>query len=196
MCKAAHEAGGPRRCSGDARATVERSASEVSALERVEAALRVESDESLFEPITSPAGHTLRVLKTKWYGLRTYGAHCAGCDGFVTPNGGFTSPADAHSWATAYAAASCSPDPAALVGIGADESYSSMSRAESDQINKERSSGVHRPRVLPTRYRGLQTWSVFCPGCDDWISPPGGYGQAGAAVRHGSRGCRAAHSPA
>lgn len=48
MCKAAHEAGGPRRCSGDARATVERSASEVSALERVEAALRVESDESLF----------------------------------------------------------------------------------------------------------------------------------------------------
>ncbi len=189
MCKAAHEAGGPQRCSGDARASFERSTADVSALERVEEALRIEADESLFEPLTSTTGHTLQVLKTKWYGVRTFGAHCTGCDGFVTPQGGFTSPADARAWAQAYAESGCRPGPAALVGIGPKESYSSMSPAEADQINKDRAAGVHKARVLPTRYRGLQTWTVFCPGCDASLGPDGGYGQAGAALQHANAGC-------
>lgn len=189
MCKAAHETGGPKRCSGDARATLERSTADLSALERVEAALRVEADESLFEPMRSAAGHTLQVLKTRWYGLRTFGAHCGGCDGFVTPEGGFTSPADAHQWAQAYAASDCAPDQTALAGIGADEPYSPMSTAEADQMAKEYSAGVHKPRVVPTRYRGLHTWSVFCPGCHEQISPPGGYGQASTALQQANSGC-------
>ena len=189
MCKAAHETGGPKRCSGDARATLQRSTADLSALERVEAALRVEADESLFEPMTSAAGHVLQVLKTRWYGLRTFGAHCGGCDGFVTPEGGFTSPADAHQWAQAYAASDCAPAQSALVGIGADEPYAPMSTAEADQMAKEYAAGVHKPRVVPTRYRGLHTWSVFCPGCRAHISPPGGYGQAGTALQHANSGC-------
>jgi hypothetical protein len=191
MCKAAHEAGGPRRCSGDARASFERSTAEVSALQRVENALTVEADDSLFEPLTSTDGHTLQVLKTRWYGVRTYGAHCsgAGCDGFVTPQGGFTSPADARAWAQVYASSGCAPEPSSLVGIGPQESYSSMSSVEADQMNKDRAAGVHKPRVLPTRYRGLQTWSVYCPGCDAWLAPEGGYGQAGTALQHANAGC-------
>lgn len=189
MCKAAHEDGGPRRCSGDARGNLERSTREVSALERVEAALKVEADESLFEPITSTSGHRLQVLKTRWHGVRTYGAHCAGCDGFVTPQGGFTSSADARRWAEAYAAAGCVPEPADLAGIGAGECEASMSSAEADQMNRERAAGVHKPRVLPTRFHGLQTWSVYCPGCDMWLSPDGGYGQAGQALQHANSGC-------
>jgi hypothetical protein len=161
-------------------------------LERVEAALRVESDESLFEPITSAAGHTLQVMKTKWYGLRTYGAYCGGCDRFVTPSGGFTSPAHAHRWARAYADSDCAPGPDALAGVGAEEAYAPMSRAEAEQMVRERSAGVHRPRVLPTRYRGLHTWSVYCPGCDAWLSPAGGYGQASTALQQANAGCPAA----
>ncbi|MDZ4236411.1 MAG: hypothetical protein U1C73_22260, partial [Dietzia sp.] len=179
------------RCSGDARAALERSTADVSALERVEAALRVESDESLFESMTSAAGHTLQVLKTRWYGLRTYGAHCDGCGHFVTPEGGFTSPADAHKWAQAYTASDCAPDPATLAGIGGGEPSTPMSGAEADEINRDRVAGVHNLRVLPTRYRGLPTWSVYCPGCDTWLSPEGGYGQAGPAVRRRNQGCAA-----
>lgn len=191
MCKAAHETGGPKRCSGDARATLERSTADLSALERVEAALRVEADGSLFEPMTSGAGHALQVLKTRWYGLRTFGAHCGGCDGFVTPEGGFTSPADAYQWAQAYAASDCQPDQTALAGIGADEHYAPMSTAEADQMAKEHAAGVHKPRVVPTRYRGLRTWSVYCPGCGAWLSPEGGYGQVGTAVQRKNYGCAA-----
>lgn len=189
MCKATHEAGGPMRCSGDARNNLERSTTEVSALERVEAALEAESDASLFEPVLSPAGHSLQVRRMRWYGVRTHGVYCGGCDDMLTPPGGFTSPADANAWARSYAAASCAPGAEELDAIGPGDQYSSASPAEFEEMQRERSQGVHRPRVQPTRYRGLQTWSVYCAGCDDWLGPAGGFGQAGEAQQWAKQGC-------
>ncbi|MGD9621581.1 MAG: hypothetical protein AB7G47_14300 [Mycolicibacterium sp.] len=72
MYKASHEPGGPRRCSGDGRGTLERSTGKVSALEWVQAAIAREADASAFEPVTSPAGHTLTVQKARWRGVRTH----------------------------------------------------------------------------------------------------------------------------
>lgn len=46
------------------RARFQRSTEDVSALQRVEEALRIEAYESLFEPLISTSGHTLQVLKT------------------------------------------------------------------------------------------------------------------------------------
>lgn len=177
MCKAAAEAGGPRRCSGDARSNLQRSAAEVSILEKVQAAIAGESDPAVFEPVTSAHGHTLDVMKSRHQGIRTFSVYCSGCRQWVTPPGGFTDPRQAKQWAEAYAEADCAPQPQDLPR----GTWAGFTDDDAAAITRDIAAGIHNPVVLQTRYRGLRTWGVFCPGCNDWISHEGGYGQADPA---------------
>lgn len=179
MCKSSAEPGGPSRCSSDARSSLERSNRAVSVLEKVQAVIAEESDQSVFEPVTSATGHTLAVMKTRNQGIRTYSVHCQGCDDWVTPHGGFTNPQQAAAWARAYASSNCAPNEQDLPHAWG--SWASISDADAQAIQADVAAGIHNPAVLQTRYRGIRTWGVFCPGCNDWISAPGGVGQANTA---------------